>query len=63
MSGLFSPPKAPKAPKPVLVPQVDESAKAVQDELAMRRRRGRAASVLTKDGGGALATATKQLLG
>lgn len=63
MSGLFKTPKIPKPPKPAPVPQIDEAARAVQDELALRRRRGRAASRMTEGGGGLLNTATRQLLG
>jgi hypothetical protein len=62
MSGLFKTPKM-NLPKAAPVPQIDEASRQVEDELAMRRRRGRAAAKLAPEGGGPLNTATKTLLG
>lgn len=58
---------SPQAPKPVPLPRIDEAkAKAAADD-AMRRRRGRAASILSPQtmgaAGGEYQTAAKRLLG
>lgn len=71
MSGLFSKPKTPEAPKPVEMPQapvVDQQAVDREAGDALKRRRGRAATMLTNTttGAGAVesgSVATKTLLG
>lgn len=59
----FLAPKAPKVQAPP--PPVIEDTAAIQQEQAdrLRRRRGRASSILTDGGMGAPVTASKQLLG
>jgi hypothetical protein len=70
MAGIFSKPKTPPPPPPIEMPQqakVDETQLDRERGDMMRRRRGRAATVLTSDvGGGDLgggSVATKSLLG
>jgi hypothetical protein len=68
MSGIFSKPKMPPPPAPVEMPKapVVDQARLDQDRGdALRRRRGRAATVLTEGGGmvGAGSVASKSLLG
>lgn len=54
-------PLPPEAPRP---PTIDDAAKARGAEDALRRRRGRAATILTgPQGAGLPTTATKTLLG
>jgi hypothetical protein len=68
MSGIFSKPKMPPPPAPIEMPKtpVVDQAQIGRDQADMlRRRRGRAATVLT-DGGGAVgagSVAAKSLLG
>jgi hypothetical protein len=70
MSGIFSKPKMPPPPPPIEMPQaprVDEMQIDRERGDMMRRRRGRAATVLTSDAGagdlGGGSVATKSLLG
>lgn len=61
MFGGDKPKPAPVPPPPVID---DTVAKANQDADALRRRQGRASTILTgQNGGAAPATAAKQLLG
>lgn len=54
----------PKVPEPVPVPTVDDATVAREKEDAARRRKGRAAYVLTGEAGaGSPTSATKTLLG
>lgn len=61
MGGLFSGPKAPKPPPPPAppppTPTVDEAAQSSEAEDKLRRRKGRASTVLSQDAGD-LATAS-----
>jgi hypothetical protein len=69
MSGIFSKPKMPAPPAPIEMPQstrVDQMQVDRDRSDMMKRRRGRAATVLTggsSDGAPAGAVATKALLG
>lgn len=58
-------PKAPKLPAPLATPTRDDAAKLIENDDALRKRRGGAADILTGAGGaeaGAAATG-KQTLG
>jgi hypothetical protein len=57
----FSRPKSPEPPPPPVIEDTDAVKQDYQDML--RRRRGRAASVLVRGQQSAPETATKQLLG
>lgn len=63
----FFAPKVPKAPKviaPPPTPTIDEAAMRAEDEMRVRRRRGRGAFVVAgKTRGAAPVVATKQLTG
>lgn len=63
----FMKPKIPKAPTPVApppVPTVDQAAVRAEDEMRVRRRRGRGPYVLAgKTKSAAPSVATKQLTG
>lgn len=68
MGALFSKPKVPKAPPvvaPPPVPTVDDAAKNTQEADLLRRRRGRAASMVNGASGDAStpSVGTKMLLG
>jgi hypothetical protein len=68
MGGIFSKPKTPPPPKPVEMPQtprVDEQALERDRSDMLKRRRGRAATILTgqNEGSAAGSVATKTLLG
>lgn len=69
MSALFSAPKAPPPPAPIEMPKTPVVDQTIIDrEMAdvMRRRRGRAASVIAGESGGMMApgaVGTKSLLG
>ena len=69
MSGIFSKPKMPPPPAPMETPRaatVDEAQLERERGDIMRRRRGRAATVLTSGSGdsvGAGSVAAKSLLG
>jgi hypothetical protein len=68
MSGVFSKPKMPKPPAPIEMPStpVVDQGQIDRDRADMlKRRRGRAATVLTDSAGGMAANsvATKNLLG
>lgn len=75
MSGLFGGSRAPAPPPPPPpappAPTVDQASESRMQADEMRRRRGRASTILTQDGQGMLAqdqgnqtqTATSQLLG
>lgn len=57
-------PPPPPIPEPPPAPTIDDATKARENEDALRRRKGRAATVLTGSAGaGAPRTATKALLG
>lgn len=49
MGGIFGTP--PRAPDPVPVPQIDEFAKRRAEYDALKRRKGRGATILTGSGG------------
>jgi len=63
----FMKPKMPKAPTPIApppVPTVDQAAVRAEDEMRIRRRRGRGPYVVAgKTGGAAPTVATKVLTG
>lgn len=69
MSGIFSKPKMPPPPAPMEMPRaatVDEVQLERERGDIMRRRRGRAATVLTSGSGGSVgagSVAAKSLLG
>ena len=69
MAALFSPPKAPPPPAPIEMPKTPVVDQTIIDrEMAdvMKRRRGRAASVIAGESGGMMApgaVGTKSLLG
>lgn len=69
MSALFSTPKAPPPPAPIEMPKTPVVDQTIIDrEMAdvMKRRRGRAASVIAGESGGMIApgaVGTKSLLG
>lgn len=69
MSGVFSKPKMPPPPAPIEMPKtpVVDQVQVDRDRADMlRRRRGRAATVLTDGGGGTVgagSVAAKSLLG
>lgn len=57
-------PPMPKLPDPPLVPTVDEAAKAVEESDRLKKRKGRAATILTgKKGAATPKGATAELLG
>jgi hypothetical protein len=67
MSGIFSKPKMPEPPPPPAPPPappgMDEARQARMQADELRRRRGRAATVLSEEGTLAPQTGTRKLLG
>ena len=65
MSQVFTGPKMPALPKTPAVPTVNEATAAQNQDEIMRRRRGRASTLLTGDKGltSQAPTASKTLLG
>ena len=68
MGGIFSKPKMPPPPKPIEMPKTPVVDQSIVDREAadlLRRRRGRAATVMTGASGevGSGSVATKSLLG
>lgn len=47
MGGLFKAPKMPKPQEPAPVPQVDEAARVKIEQERLRKRRGRAATIVS----------------
>ena len=63
MSALFSSPDIPDPIVPPPVPTVDEAAQRQQSADRIRKRKGRAATVLTSDQGTSATTGAPTLLG
>jgi hypothetical protein len=68
MSGVFSKPKMPPPPKPIEMPKtpvVDQAALNREQADMLRRRKGRAATIMSDSSGdvGSGSVATKSLLG
>lgn len=67
MAFLFRAPKLPKSPEapepPRAPPQVDEARQSLEQRDKLRRRRGRASTILTNNAGEVPAVGTKTLTG